>query len=182
VGEPAIQRTLFDRPDSSGARHTARNAASLSPALAPTLTIAAGTLTALGALGTWVRTSIAAVGGADPTSAETVVGRAEGGGPVVLVLGVLAVVAGAGWVASRVELRRVAAFATVLLLAVTAGTVVAIDRRAREVVEAAGSDPAFSAFHAGFGWGAWLVLLGAVAAALALLAGGLAALDRKRER
>jgi hypothetical protein len=38
------------------------------------------------------------------------------------------------------------------------------------------------AFHAGFGWGAWLILVGVVLLALGLLAGGLRELDLRRGR
>jgi hypothetical protein len=47
---------------------------------------------------------------------------------------------------------------------------------AEDAAERTGID----AFHAGYGWGAWLLLVGSVLLALALLAGGLRELDLRR--
>jgi hypothetical protein len=57
-----------------------------------------------------------------------------------------------------------------------------VDRRAARLAEEATGTEGIDAFHAGFGWGAWLILVGVVLLALGLLAGGLRELDLRRGR
>ena len=179
MGERAGQPALSARSSPSAVLRLAPDrapTAPLSPALPLTLGGAAGSLLAIGGLGTWIRESTAA-GGADLAAVDAVVGRSEAGGWALLVLGTLAVAASAGWVTRRKDLRRAAAWAAVAVAAAATWAVVMIDRRAAALASSAAGDPSFDAYHAGFGWGAWLLLIAGIAAALALLSGWLRGID-----
>lgn len=186
MGEPISQPVMSERtvasPSAAFWRAPERAASSPLPAaLGPTLGATAGVLVALGGLGTWVRVAVS-TGGATQAPADTIVGRAEGGGWALLVLGVLAAVGSMAWAAQKKELRRAGAWAAALVLVAATWSVVAIDRRAAALTSAAAQDPSFDSYHTGFGWGAWLLLLAAILAALTLLVGWLRSIDLGRQR
>jgi hypothetical protein len=162
-----------------------RDAASQRPIplrLPSSLTAAGGLLVGLGGLGTWVRATSLPAGSDTPEQVAVVAGRSEPGGWVLLAIGVLLAVAALGRVARTPKLRAVAAGVSVVAMILASVRLALIDRRAARMAEEATGTGGIDAFHAGFGWGAWLILVGAVLLALGLLAGGLRELDIRRGR
>ena len=155
---------------------------SFSPRLGPALLAAGGTLGALGALGTWIRATRLATEGGFPEQA-TVVRGTSGGGWFLAVLGVVVVAAALAW--RRRWLReplQLGVLASLAFVALAAVRVWSIDRDARAVAAAARSRADFVAYHASFGWGAWLLLVGTLLAALGLVLGLLRELDARTGR
>jgi hypothetical protein len=152
----------------------------LSSRLAPALTMAGGLLTALGGIGTWVRATSLTAGSLAPEEVSTVAGYSETGGWILLVLGLLSMGAALAWRAGRARVRALAALASSISIVFAVVRLALVDRRAAEIAAEAPSRVGIESFHAGYGWGAWLLLAGAVLLALGLLAGGLRELDRRR--
>jgi hypothetical protein len=148
----------------------------------PSLATAAAVIALVGALGAWIRATQVKTETLGPQSAGTLWGYAEPSGRAIAV--VAGVVAFIGLVTyftrSRFLPRLSVEIATLILLVVLIGRLFSLDSRSADIAAAARQDPSFISFNAGFGWGAWLLLLAAVLAALALLVGGLRELDLKR--
>jgi hypothetical protein len=162
-----------------------RDAASQRPIpvrLPSSLTAAGGLLVALGGLGAWVRATRLPVGSDTPEQVAALAGRSESGGWILLAIGILTAVAALAWVATAPRLRAVAAGVSVLAMILASVRLALVDRRAARLAEEATGTEGIDAFHAGFGWGAWLILVGVVLLALGLLAGGLRELDLRRGR
>jgi len=152
-----------------------------SPRLAPTLTITGGILAIAGGLGVWVRAVEVTPAG---TSARigSITGFDHAWGWIIAALGVCAIAAGMLWNDRRVErasapVAVAAASITMIALRLSwAGDIAG--RLAFRAGTRAGS--AFTTYHAGFGWGAWLLALAAVASVLGVVAGVMRALDVRR--
>ena len=155
---------------------------SFSPRLGPALLAAGGTLGALGALGSWIRATRLVTEGGFPEHV-TVVRGVSGGGWLIAVLGVLVVAAALAW--RRRWLReplQIVVLSSLAFVALAAARVWSIDREARAVAAAARSRADFASYHASFGWGAWLLLVGALLAGLGLVLGLLRELDARTGR
>ena len=152
----------------------------LSPRLAPALTMAGGLLTGLGGIGTWVRATSLSTGSLAPKEVSSVAGYSETGGWILLVLGLLSLGAAFAWRARKARVRAMAALASVISIVFAVVRLAIVDRRAVEIAADASSRTGIESFHAGYGWGAWLLLTGAVLLILGILAGGLRELDLRR--
>lgn len=161
-------------------RRDERSERAISPRLAPSLSGAGGLLVALGAIGTWLRATSVPAGSGVQEQVSVVTGRSESGGWILLAIGIAAAAAGLAWLARAARLRAVAAAASTIAVVLVAIRLSLIDGRASEMAGEAASTTGIDSFHAGFGWGAWLLLIGAVLLALGLLAGGLRELDLRR--
>lgn len=167
-GSAAPPATITDMP-AEAATFSARTAASL--------TAAGGLLAAVGAIGTWIRATRVVVEGSPPEQVAAIGGAAEGAGWVLAAFGIAAAVASLAWFARRRLARAPIAALGLLLIGLIAGRLAAINARAAEMVRAEPPDPSFFSFHAGFGWGAWMLLVAAVVLTLGLAIGGLRELD-----
>ena len=152
----------------------------LSPRLAPGLTMAGALLTALGGIGTWVRATSQSTASLAPEEVSSVAGYSETGGWILLVLGLLVFAAAFAWRARRARVRALAATASLVAIVFAVVRLALADSRAAEIAADASSSTGIEVFHAGYGWGAWLLLAGTVLLALGLLAGGLRELDLRR--
>jgi len=149
-----------------------------SPRLAPSLTIAGSIAGVAGALGVWVR-AVEVTAAGSPVRAGSITGASRAWGFIIAVVVVAAGVAATQWAART--LVRIA-----LPIAASALSIALIVLRLRWAGSVAGSLAAragasagrsFTTYHAGFGWGAWLLALAAVCFALGCVAGILRALD-----
>ena len=152
----------------------------LSPRLAPGLTASAGVMIAVGGLGTWIRATTVPTGTATLEQVAVVTGRSGTGGWVLLGIGVACVIAAFAWRSRVAQARAVAAVTAVVAIVFSAVRLGLIDSRAARMAEEARSTSGIDVYHAGFGWGAWLLLAGVVLLALALLVAGLREIDLRR--
>ncbi|MDQ4006222.1 MAG: hypothetical protein M3135_08000 [Actinomycetota bacterium] len=168
------------RTDESRTREASPTAyRTFSSRLSPVLIgLGAGT-GALGALGAWVRTTTVASEGAPPEQVDVWSGASQGGGWFLAVVAAATVVAVLVWRGDRSKVLPAVAVSAVALLIGAGIRLVLIDRRAAEMVAAVRDDPTFAAYHAEFGWGAWLLLVSAVMIAVGLAIAGLRELDLK---
>lgn len=148
-----------------------------SPGLVISLSMSGAALIVIGALGTWIRATEASSTVALPAEVGVVTGRSHSLGWVVAALGAAALLCSLLWRASYRRIKGLAVTTSLASVLVGAGTLIWIDRRAAAM--AAGQEPGrFVAFHAGFGWGAWCLLVGVILLALGGLVGILRELDQ----
>ena len=167
-GSTAPPATITEQP-AEATTFSARSAAAL--------TVAGGLLATVGALGTWVRATRVVVEGSPPEQVAAIGGAAEAAGWVLAILGIATAAASLGWFARRPIARAPVAALGLLLVGLIAGRLASINARAAQLVRAEPPDPSFFSFHAGFGWGAWMLLIAAVVLVLGLAIGGLRELD-----
>ena len=156
---------------------------SFSPRLGPALLVAGGSLGVLGGLGTWVRATRVATEGALPEQVTVIRGTAAGGGWFVAVLGAAVILAGLAWRRRWFggAIQGVVGVSLVFL-ATAAIRVRSIDREAAAIAATARERADFVTYHATFGWGAWLLLVGTLLAGLGLALGLLRELDARTGR
>jgi hypothetical protein len=152
-----------------------------SPKLAPGLQAAGGVLLVAGGLGLHLRATRIAARGLAPEEVLLEWGYASGAGRVIALLGIVAIAAALAWPARRVAWKAAPVAAAMAGIVLAAMRLRAVDAEAARLVASTEPSPEFISFHAGFGWGAWLLLLGATVLALAVLAGSLRELDLRRE-
>jgi hypothetical protein len=150
------------------------------PRVAPGLTATGGLLVALGGLGTWVRATQVPAGGSVEEQVASIAGRSESGGWILLAVGIAAVVAAFAWNARAPGLRALAGGVSLVVIVLAAIRLALIDSRAAELTGEAASRPELDAFHAGFGWGAWLLLVAVVLLGLGVLVGVLREVEARR--
>ncbi|MGH2687107.1 MAG: hypothetical protein ACRDJP_16710, partial [Actinomycetota bacterium] len=168
------------RTDESRTRDPAPTAyRTFSPRLAPVLIGLGAATGVLGALGAWVRTTSVASEGAPPEQVAVWNGASQGGGWFLAVVAAAVVLAALVWRGDRAKALPAVAVAAIAFLITAVIRLWLIDRRAAETVAAVRDDPSFAAYHAGFGWGAWLLLVSAVLVAIGLAIAGLRELDLK---
>ena len=151
------------------------------PARVPAvLSLIAGTLGALGALGAGVRASAVATARDEPLQVGVVMGHDDATGWVLAVLAVLLGVSAIAWLGRR-KVLKLGASGVALAFGVLAGIRIdSFDRRAAELAAAAQRQPDFAGYHAGLGWGAWMLLAAAIVTAFVLLVATLRALDLRK--
>lgn len=132
-----------------------------------------GALAIPGGLGSWIRTSYGAgPAGAGPSTAFA--GASVESGWFLAAIGSAVIAASVLWLRGRVEVQPLVGSA--LLLAVGAGWRIALlESRTEQLAREAASSQGVGYFQASYGWGAWLLLVAAVLAAL----GGVAAILRE---
>jgi hypothetical protein len=141
------------------------------------LTGLGGALVVLGGIGTWVRATTAATEGIAPQEVDVVSGFSQGGGQALIFLGIVAVAAAFGWLSRDGGPRAFPIVATVVVIGIGVWQLAEADSLAARMAADAGADPAFTTYHAAFGWGAWLLLAGLVVLFLGLLVGVLREID-----
>lgn len=148
------------------------------------LTVLGGALTALGALGAWVRATQTVVEGFAPEEVEVVTGTADplAFGWALAAIAVATAVSSMAWFAPTLLPKATVLVGSAGVIGLVAWHLDRLDERAAAMVAEAQASPQFLEYHAGFAWGAWLSLFGAIALALGLVVGGLRELDLRRGR
>ena len=168
-----MAQAVIDRPPSVAAPY-----ASFSPRLAPSLVTAGALLAIAGGLGLWVRvTSIDPTGIAHQTSSLTGAGTTTGW--VVAVLGAVALATTFIRFPSSRWLRLAVSVAAIVFIALRLSDLSSF-ASAMAFRAASHAGTAFTAYHAGFGWGAWVMSLALVALALGTVVGVLRWLDERK--
>jgi len=169
-----MAQAVIDRPrPPAAAPYT-----SFSPRLAPSFIATGGLLAIAGGLGLWVRvTSIDSAGIAHQTSSLAGTGTTTGW--LVAALGAVAVAATFIRFPSSRWLHTAASAAAVILIALRLSDLSSL---ASGMAFRAGAraGTAFTAYHAGFGWGAWVMTLALVALALGTIVTLLRWLDERK--
>jgi hypothetical protein len=148
-----------------------------SPRLAPSLTVAGGLLAIVGGLGLWVRAVAVTDSGIHQTA--TVTGFGRGAGWLIAALGVLALAGSFVRFSSSRWLLAAASIAAVVLMAMRISN---LSRQSSQMAFRAGTQAGrtFTAYHAGFGWGAWAMTLAAVLMTLGTIVMLLGWLDERK--
>lgn len=148
--------------------------------LAPSLTALGSLLVVAGGVGVWVRATEIATEGLAPTQVATVMGYESWPGVAIAVLGGLAFVGSVTWLLDLVVLKALPVLYSVGIAGLVAWQLPQIDRDAAALAASARENIDFVAFHAGYGWGAWCMLGGAVLVVLGSIAGILREIDVRR--
>lgn len=168
-----MAQAVIDRPPPATAAYT-----SFSPRLAPSLIATGGLLAIAGGLGSWVRvTSIDPAGIAHQTSTLTGAGMTTGW--LVAALGAVALATTFIRFPSSRWLRLAASIAAVSLIALRLSDLSSF-ASATAFRAAAHAGTAFTSYHAGFGWGAWIMTLALVALALGTIVAVMRWLDERK--
>jgi hypothetical protein len=149
----------------------------LSRKLAPALTGAGGVLTLMGALGTWLREARASSEVEPMTDVGAVMGYAEPAGWALAVLGVVLMAATATWFMGGWLPKLIPVLGSVIVALFVSWRLYLLDAAAAGLVREAEERLGFAGYHAGFGWGAWLLLLAVVLLVLGAVAGVLREID-----
>ncbi|HEV3472922.1 MAG TPA: hypothetical protein VG408_06910 [Actinomycetota bacterium] len=151
-----------------------------SPKLAPGLTAIGGALALAGGLGTWIRATKLVTEGFASEEAAVTMGYEDWPGIAIAVLGGLAVLASVTWLMSLLLVKVLPVAYSVGIAALVAWQMPLINDRAAALAASAQQELDFIAFHAGYGWGVWCMLAGAIALLLATTAGILREIDIRR--
>lgn len=134
----------------------------------------------LGALGTWIRATEVATEGALPQEVARVVGATEPAGWGLAALGAVAVVGATTWRLLGLVPKVGVVLASLGTIGLGGWWLLRLDDRAAAMAAAASAEPDFVRYSATFGWGAWLLLVGASVLGVALAAGLLRELDVRK--
>lgn len=148
--------------------------------LAPSLNALGGALAIAGGLGVWVRATELTTEGLAPSVVATTWGHEGWPGIVIAALGALTALGAITWLLRFLLLKLIPVVASIALGVLVAWQLPLIDRDAAALAEQARAQIDFVAFHAGYGWGAWCMLAGAVVAVLGTGAGVLREIDVRR--
>lgn len=144
------------------------------------LSIVAGALGVLGALGAGVRATAVETPRDEPLQVGVLMGYRSATGWILAALAALLGIGAFAWLGGR-KLPKLAASAVAVAFAIlTAARLSFFDRRAAEMAEVARQQPDFAGYHAGLGWGGWMLLAAAIAAGFAVIVGVLRSLDLRR--
>ena len=144
------------------------------------LSLIAGTFGVLGALGAGVRASAVATARDEPRQVGVVMGHSDVTGWVLAALALLVGLSAIAWLGRRKTLKFGAAGVAIAFAILTGVRLGSFDRRAAALAAAAQRQPDFAGYHAGLGWGAWLLLAGAIVASFALLVAALRSFDLRK--
>jgi hypothetical protein len=170
VGEAALSERVYKPTEYT----------TFSRKLAPSLNVVGGALAIAGGLGVWVRATELAQEGLAPVEVASRMGYAAWPGVAIAGLGGLLIVSSITWLL-RFRILKLLPLVYSIGLAVLVGLQLPqIDRDAAALADQARENIDFVAFHAGYGWGAWCMLAGAVVAVLGSVAGVLRELDVRK--
>ena len=144
------------------------------------LTALGGGFIALGSLGASIRASAITHVNEDPKTVRVLMGTDSRAGWLVAVLGVLLIGGAFIWLRRNLLMKVGLAGLYVVTAALVAGRLQTFDARAAQWADAARRSPDFVGYHAGFGWGAWTLLIGAILAGFGLLVGALREIDLRK--
>lgn len=148
--------------------------------LAPSLNVVGGSLAIAGGLGVWVRATELAQDGIAPVEVATTMGYTQSPGVAIAGLGALLVLGSITWLLRGRILKLLPLLCSIALGVLVGWQLPQIDRDAAALADQARTQIDFIAFHAGYGWGAWCMLAGAVVAVLGSIGGLLRELDVRK--
>jgi hypothetical protein len=153
-----------------------------SPKIAPGLTGVGGAAVALGGLGQWIRATIVPAEGLAAEEIMVTAGFEDPIGRLLVGLGAVALVASALWFGTGLLFRLVPAATALVTVGVIVWRMPWFGEQISQLTADARSGPQldFVAFHAGLGWGAWLLIGGALLLFLGVVVGLLRELDLRR--
>jgi len=150
--------------------------------LAPSLVALGGLLSLGGALGVWIRTSQVVAEGLQEEQVAAVMGYEADWGRLIAVVAGIATVSAVAWLTRILLLKLVSIALSIAVIVLSAIRLPVInDQAAGLAYQARTGEIDFISFHAGFGWGAWSLIIGAVALFLGITTGVLRELDVRRE-
>jgi hypothetical protein len=149
--------------------------------IAPALVGSGAAFALIGALGAWIRSvEVTSTSSGTPQQVGVLWGYSDATGRSIAILaGVTLFIAAISHLTSYLP-RLAQEGAALTLSIVLIVRLLTLNSRASDIATAAKSNPNFQAFNAGFGWGAWLMLLGLVLVFLGFLVGALRELDLRR--
>lgn len=134
-----------------------------------------------GALGAWIRTSQVVSEGLPEEQVGAVMGYHADWGRAIAVVAALATISSVLWLRRGLIMKLVSSAACLGVIGLAAVRLPVInDQAAGLAYQARTGEIDFISFHAGFGWGAWCLIVGAVALFLGVSAGVLRELDVRR--
>jgi hypothetical protein len=140
-----------------------------------------GLLAVAGGLGSWVRATQLVSEGLAAEETANWMGRSSAYGIAIAILGGVAAASSLVWLTRRLLLKLLPLATSVAAIVVAVIQLPAIDRVATLwASDAATSDAEFISFHAGLGWGAWLLIVSCVLLALGVVVGTLREIDVRR--
>lgn len=148
--------------------------------LAPSLNVLGGALAIAGGLGMWVRATELATEGLAPVEVASTMGYADWPGIAIAALGGLTVLSSVLWLLRFRILKLLPVLYSIGVGVMVGWQLPVIDRDAAALAEQAREQIDFVAFHAGYGWGAWCMLAGAILALLGSTAGILREIDVRK--
>lgn len=148
--------------------------------LAPGLTAIGGALVLVGAFGTWVRATKLVTEGLPPEQAAVTMGYEDWPGIALAILGGLALLASVTWLMSLLVVKALPIAYSIAIAALLVWQMPLIDDQAAALAASAQEELDFITFHAGYGWGVWCMLAGAIALLLGTTAGILREIDVRR--
>ena len=166
-----------ERVRAEGASGTYKTFPARLPAM---LTALAGGFIMLGSLGTSVRATAIVEEQDEARQVAASFGYNQGWGWILFVLGVSLLVASLVWIGRRRVFKTGALALTGVTIVLIVARLLAFDDRARTLAEAVRVTPRYVGFHAGFGWGAWMLMAGAILAGFGVLVGLLREIDLRK--
>jgi len=156
-----------------------------SPKLPPALTAFGGLLAIGGGLGAWVRATRVQTEGLAPEQVAVSMGYNDPEGLTIAVFGGVALITALLWLRRKPLFGFLPAFAVKLVPVLASVAVIGlaiwqlplIDQQAQALAADAIQDASFTAFHAGLGWGAWLMIVASVLLFLGIVIGILREFD-----
>jgi hypothetical protein len=144
------------------------------------LTALGGGLVVLGSLGASVRASAIQRLNEDPQQVRVLMGHEGGIGWILAGLGLALMVLSFAWLGRRRVPKAMTMAVVIATGAIVASRLLHFNEVAAGWADAATSAPRFIGFHAGLGWGAWALLVGAILAGFGVLVGLLRELDVRK--
>ena len=148
--------------------------------LAPSLNLIGGAVAIAGGLGVWLRATELTAEGLAPTEVTTTMGYESWPGIAIAAAGAVTLLGAMTWLLKFLIPKLVPVLSSIALAVLVGWQLPLIDRDAAALADQAREQIDFVAFHAGYGWGAWCMLAGAVIAVLGSAAGVLRELDVRR--
>ena len=149
--------------------------------LAPGLIALGSLFSVIGALGAWIRTSQVVSEGLPEEQVRAVMGHEADWGRLMAAVAGVTLLSAIVWIQRRAILKLVSAAFCIGMIVLTAWRLPIINDQAAGIAnQARAGEIEFISFHAGFGWGAWCLVIGAVALFLGVSAGFLRELDVRR--
>ena len=149
--------------------------------LAPGLIALGAALSVIGALGAWIRTSQVVSEGLPEEQVRAVMGHEADWGRLIAVVAGAAFLSSIVWVRRNLLLKLVSVALSIAVIVMAAIRLPVINEQAAGLAfQARTGDIDFISFHAGFGWGAWCLVIGAVSLFIGISAGLLRELDVRK--
>jgi hypothetical protein len=149
--------------------------------LAPGLIALSGAVSVAGALGAWIRTSQVQADGLPEEQVAAVMGHEADWGRAIALVAAIAMISSLVWLRRSLWLKLASVIVCAAVIGLAAWRLPIIDDAAAGLAnQARTGEIDFISFHAGFGWGAWFLVIGAVGLFLGISAGILRELDIRR--